>query len=371
MENNQTFNKYKVKLTWEAVLKSVMSGLSLGLSACGLISLICWLVGYKDGVWVALGVGLGLVVFSFPFFFFFLYRPSLLQTGRRVDSMGLQERAVTMLQYQNDDSFMATRQRSDAVLHIASASSSATIRKAFPLQIPLHNILSLVVTFVVSVPICIVGGLFNLGIIQSPLAPADPFEKFVAVSYIVDGDQGGEIIGETDQLLSPGEDATTVTAVATDSYVFVGWSDGVQNPTRTDLKITEDMEMAAIFEMLDGDGEGGDGDPNMPGNEGDQATDKPGDEAGQANGGDGDGSGDNGDGEGSGSGDENKGEGKGDGQGDGAGGQWNEGNKIINGEIFYRDYLDQYHADAMQELTALDDLPPEIREFIEAYYESV
>lgn len=367
MENNQILNKYKSKLTWEAILKAAMSGLSLGLSACGLISLICWLAGYKNGVWVALGVGLGLFVLSVPLFFLFLYRPSEISTGRRVDALGLQERTITMLQYKDDDSFMAARQRSDAALHIASV--GAAEKKTLPLLIPIQIVLALVCTVVISVPITVVGGLFNLGIIQSPSAPNDPFEQFVAATYIAE--DGGEIIGETDQLLYIGDDATTVTAVAADSYVFIGWSDGVQNPSRTDLKITEDLEVFAMFEMLDGDMEQGEGDPNMPGNEGDQATDKPGDDAGTADGGDGDGSGEDGDGEGSGSGDDNKGEGQGNGQGEGAGGKWSESNKIINGEIFYRDYLDQYHADAMQELTALDDLPPEIREFIEAYYESV
>lgn len=362
MENNQ-LNKFNSKLTLEAVFKAVLLGLSVGFASCGLIALITWLAGFKDGIWVALGAGFGFGVLTMPLFYL-LFRPTEVQTARRVDALGLQERAVTMLEYQQDDSLMASRQRANANDHIAATDASA-----IPFVIPMWIVSVLVCTFLFCASFVVVGLLFKLQIIDNPIGPANPLEQFVAATYIAE--DGGEIIGETDQLLSPGEDATTVTAVAMNGYMFVGWNDGNNNPERTDLNITEDLEIYAMFEALDGDGDGEQVNGDVPGNEGDQATDQPGDDGGQAEGGDGDGSGDKGDGEGSGSGDQNKGDGKGDGQGEGAGGKWSEGNKIINGEIFYRDYLDQYHADAMQELTALDDLPPEIREFIEAYYESV
>lgn len=360
MKNNQTFNKFRSKLTREAVLKAFLVGLGVGFAACGLIALICWLVGFKDGIWVALGAGFGLGLLSVPLLFL-RFRPSDIDVSRRIDALGLQERAVTMLQYQQNDSYMAARQRSDATVRV-----NDTDVKIMATVVPLWIVVAVICAFVFCVPFGVVSGLYKFSVIDSP-ASENPFEKFVSVSYVAE--DGGEIIGETDQLLSPGEDATTVTAAAMDGYIFVGWTDGNNNPERTDLKITQDMEIYAMFESVDGDGENienGDFDAN----EGDQATDQPGDGDGQANGSDGDGSGNKGDGEGSGSGND-KGDGKGDGQGEGAGGKWSEGNKIINGEIFYRDYLSQYHAEAMQELTSLDDLPPEIREFIEAYYESV
>ena len=365
MKNNHSFDKFKSKLTFEAILKSALAGLSVGLLLLGVISLICWLCGYKDGIWIALGVGAGVAVAASFIFYFAMFRPTQKQTGQRVDGLGLEERAVTMLEFEGDESFMATRQRSDAVQHIETA-------KPQNLKITVPNWLSGLVSgaAVFAITFSLVCGLYSSGVVKSPAENGDPLEDFVSVTYIAE--EGGEIDGETDQLWKKGEDATSVTAVAMDGYTFVGWSDGNKNPGRTDLKITEDLEVTAQFEALNSGDNPEDGDFDGPGEKGDSATDQPmdGSESDGAEGDEGDGQGSPGNSEGSGSGQE-EGEGKGDGEGEGAGGKWSQGNKVIDGETYYRDWLEQYSHEAMQEITSLEDLPPEIREFIEAYFESV
>ncbi|MDE5601899.1 MAG: hypothetical protein K2J16_05320 [Clostridia bacterium] len=365
MENKQTFDKFKSKLTFEAILCSVMSSLSIGFAVGGLISLICWLCGYKDGIWVALGVGAGCAVIAFPLFYILKFRPTVEKTGQRVDRTGLQERAVTMLDYADDQSYMATRQRLDAVSHILAVSP-----KAIKATIPVWAIIAFSCTFSFGVPFGVVGALYQNDAISSPTEEfVDPMENFFAVSYVVE--DGGEIIGNADQLCEPGSDAETVTAIAMDGYMFMGWDDGYMNPTRTDMNINEDLEFTALFKYIDGGQDGEEGDFDGPGS-GDSATDNPSesDESGGQGGEDGDGDGSKGGEDGKGEGKE-EGEGKGDGKGEGAGGKFTEGNQVIDGQTYYRDRLDEYKDEAMDELSSNEDLPDDVREFIESYYEGV
>ena len=87
----------------------------------------------------------------------------------------------------------------------------------------------------------------------------DATTEYVSVSYVID--EGGVIEGDEEQVILKGSDASTVTAVADDGYVFKEWSDGYASPTRTDKAVGEDVTYEAIFtELDDGDGDGdGDG----------------------------------------------------------------------------------------------------------------
>lgn len=59
---------------------------------------------------------------------------------------------------------------------------------------------------------------------------------------------GGSIEGNDYQEVAEGKNATTVKAVSlADSYKFVKWSDGVTTAERTDLNVTENMEVTAEF----------------------------------------------------------------------------------------------------------------------------
>ena len=91
----------------------------------------------------------------------------------------------------------------------------------------------------------------------------------ITVIYTVEG--GGKIQGDDVQTLTPGNNASTVTAIANDGWVFIGWDDGYENPTRTDKSLTEDTVFVAIFES-DGSEDTNEGDtedipddaPDMP-----------------------------------------------------------------------------------------------------------
>jgi len=215
----------------------------------------------------------------------------------------------------------------------------------------------------------------------SILDPEDPMANYIAVTYFVE--EGGEIQGETDQLLLPGESTTPVVAVAEDGWVFVGWDDGSKDPERYENGVTEELFFTALFEeIVEGDGENAENDKNNNGNggneEGDRADDLP--DGGDANvesdsnGGQGDkgsGSGDSGESDGAKGEGEEEGEGKGDGQGLGAGGKWEDSNQFIDGETYYRDHLDMYYEMAQEIFSANGEIPPEWKEFFEMYYDSL
>jgi hypothetical protein len=58
---------------------------------------------------------------------------------------------------------------------------------------------------------------------------------------------GGTITGAAVQRLNPGDDGSSVTAVASAGYRFDQWSDGVPTASRTDLNNTDNLTVTALF----------------------------------------------------------------------------------------------------------------------------
>lgn len=80
----------------------------------------------------------------------------------------------------------------------------------------------------------------------SPYKVSDAFLTQHAVNYYTEG--SGYIEGEQNQSVADQGDAKEVLAVAENGYVFSGWSDGSTNNPRTDLNVTESMDITAYFE---------------------------------------------------------------------------------------------------------------------------
>ncbi len=59
--------------------------------------------------------------------------------------------------------------------------------------------------------------------------------------------EGGTIEGETVQTVGHGADGTPVKAVPNPGYHFVGWSDGVSTPERTDTNVQGNINVTAVF----------------------------------------------------------------------------------------------------------------------------
>lgn len=373
----ETWKKdYRKRLVREKVVTSLALGLTIGAGAEFLVALACYLFEFS-GIWLPLTVG-GVVFLSASALLYFLkLRPTEKDVMRRIDTMGLDERAVTMYELTDDDSYIARRQRRDTVEKVRVVSDTQ-IRSAFPLfALKTWAVILLFTLLLSGSGMTTVAALADAGVIPPPdILPDKDRENFCTVSYLTEGE--GDIEGEPEQMVSLGGDATTVVAVADDGWVFSKWSDGVKDPARTDRKLIEDLSVTAIFEEIPessedidgdatGDAEEGDADKNAPSDAQNDSSAPAGD---SGEGGEGTGEGDKGDGNGSGSGGQ-EGDGKGNGKGEGAGGGWSDGNQIIDGKTDYRDVRDLYYDQAMEILQNGGELPDYLREFIEQYYGSI
>lgn len=77
------------------------------------------------------------------------------------------------------------------------------------------------------------------------------FEKLDKYTLTYTAGLGGYIEGNESQTVQKGESGQTVTAVAYEGYEFVGWSDDVTTADRTDINVTNDITVTAIFVVLD------------------------------------------------------------------------------------------------------------------------
>ena len=90
-----------------------------------------------------------------------------------------------------------------------------------------------------------------IGTLLLLIIPACQFgPRTYILRYTVNDENAGYISGPQFQSPFPGKDAFPVKAVPNDGYVFVGWSDGVQTPNRTDTNVQSDASIVACFEKM-------------------------------------------------------------------------------------------------------------------------
>lgn len=361
MKNMNLFKKYQSKMIVEAAVKAAVCGLVAGFAVNFIAALISWLCDYSAGLWLSIGLGLGVALVCGVVLYFAKFRPTEQEIARRVDALGLEERMVTMLEFAEDDSYIARRQREDAAAHAA-----ATGAGCLKIQVSKVLIGAVCASAACGIAMTTVQGLTAGGVIPGFGELVEPQEDPLSVQYVAE--VGGFIDGNEAQLVLFGESCEPVMAVADDGYVFVGWDDGVDEPFREDFDITDDYVITALFEKMEGEGNGpGDGNGDVPSDEGGLPTDKPGEEGGEAEGGEGNDNGDNGNGGGDGEGGSEDGEPSDGGKGPGAGGQYKPGNQVIDGETYYRDVFEEYYQKGMEYITGNDDLTPEEKEAIEKF----
>lgn len=351
MERKKAFERYYARLSKEGVLKSLLAALICGFAVNFILGFALWAADI-DLFWIAILAGVAVAGAAMPLFYFKRFRPTAKQIAERVDRLGLQERLITMLELENDSSYIALRQREDAFEKLSRVDP-----KRVRMNFSKAAIVIVAVIGVLAVSMTTVGALSAAGVgpsfddVKDRIDPPKPPEM-VAVSYVVDPEEGGFIEGEADQIVEEGKNAETVTAVPEDGWAFVGWDEeetDSPNPVRRDLLITapedgsgEITHVAHFVQLSDGDGNG-EGDSSEPQDgEGDQSA--PGDPS-------------------SNSPDENQQQDPG-----GAGGKYENNDYIIDGETYYRDVMDQYYQDMLDILESGGTLPDYLREIIEAYF---
>lgn len=338
MNQKTPFQKLTPKLRFEALVNSLIRGASIGFAAGFIAALITWFTRF-NGLWTGLGAFVAVTLVATVLFYFIKFRTTVLQNARRLDSMGLEERLVTMIELRDDDSCMAKLQRLDA-----EAALSKIDKKQIKADLSRRLIALFTVCCLLGSGMTTVAALGYSGIIPSgselleQVLPEE-LQEFFEVTYLVE--EGGEIVGESDQLVAKGEHADAVLAVADDGYEFIGWDDGSVSPARQDFGVTNHIVVMAIFipiEEEEGDDESGDEEGDDEGEDdsgepgGDGQNQKPTDPQ-----------------------DPNEDNSDNNENNDG-GGKYDSYNQIIDGKTYYREHLNAAKADIEEFLKKYEDI---------------
>ncbi len=256
--NDLIMNKFKKRLLLEAWLKTVVWAFTIAFTTAGVVAIACWLAGFRQ-LWPALISLGGVLIASVLLLYFLAFRPSEKKLARRLDSLGLDERIVTMTEYKNDDSYIARRQREDARA-ILNGLSAKLIKVAVSVPVIVACALSLAFG----------AGMFTVNAaVESPdFSPKVTLRTFT-IDYKVEGngtivggkaleqdkktdDKGKEVLLNTfKQKVQEGADSAYVYAKAGEGFVFAGWSDGEINPYRIENEVKRNKTLVAVFEEID------------------------------------------------------------------------------------------------------------------------
>ena len=335
---------YYDKLFKESWLKSLLCGFSIGFASMFVSAMIFWLIAVEF-FWIAILIGVALGGAASALFYFFRFKPSARAIARRVDDLGLEERLLTMTQLEEDQSYIAKRQREDALASLQRISASS-----LKFIVSTSMIASICISAVFGIAMVTVTGLAAAGIIKSGQEIIEEITKEPPIEYEItyEAGEGGMIEGDMFQIVLEGDDAVGVMAVAEEEYIFVEWSDGYKNPYREDKNVKESFTVTATFQFVEnneGEGEMG---------EGEEPSDKPGEEEGNPQ------PGEPGDPTDQKPGDNTQ-----------AGGRYEPQNQIRDGETYYGDEYEDAYEEAMDEANQDADLSDDQKEIIGDYFGAI
>ena len=338
MKQKGIFDSYYARLSKEGFVKSLLCGLGVAAGVLCVVAFGLWMSGAK-GFWIAIIAWAAALFIATPLFYFVKFRPTTKEMAKRVDMLGLEERILTMTELEGDDSFIAMKQREDAKNALAKVNASLL---KFAVSVPL--IIAVCAVIVLGSGLTTVSALADAGVIKPGKDILNGGKvEFVDVVYSVDDDMHGFIEGDFIQRVEKGGDCVGVLAVAEDGWVFKKWSDGLEEPFRQDVKVTADVEFAAIFQELGEEKEeeqDKEGEPDTDGMKQEEPTDsknnsKPNDK----------------------------------GKGDGSGSvKWNPSNQVLDNKTYYGDLYDDAKKNGIDKISQNGDIPKTGKDLVSDYY---
>lgn len=329
-EYEKLFKKHYRRLALEGTLKSLLFGLISGGALCLILCAVFYFASV-DILWLPPVCGVAALITVGTALYFAKFRPDKKAVAARVDMCGLKERLITMVEWEGDTSYMAIRQREDALAKLKEAKEvRLTIKVGFAL------ILAACIACVLSLSATTVYALSASGDIptfEEVVTPPAEESEYVQMAYM-EG-EGGRVEGQLIQIVLKGSDCSEVLAVPDDGYIFDIWSDGVATPSRTDTAVTQSATVYAMFKEV----EGANSDDLMSDEVGDIEIDDD-DASGMMPGG-------------------------------GAAGKYEEYNQIIDGETYYRDVYEQYYEQAMEIIADGGTVPEYLRQIVEQYFDVI
>lgn len=336
MNSGKKFERFDSVLRIEALIKSALLGAVFGAGVGFVLSTVFWFLNASGILAAVLAFVLTTAALTVVFYKT-VYSPTSKTNARRLDRYGLDERLVTMVELEGDDSYIAQMQRQDAVENLARLDKKQVKLKFVRLVVILASVLVFLFAGMFTVEVLSESGVLPSGSeVWQMIFPPEPPEQYELTyakpknGYFITED--GTTTEAITQSVTEGEDASPVLAVANDGYMFLAWSDGVLTPYRIDKDVEKDLTISAIFIEVK--------DEEDPGDDEDEPDDVPG--------------------EGMGSGDKN--------EPGGGGGKYEEVNQVIDGETYYRDIYEHYYEYLLQVLEERDDISGELRDIIESYF---
>lgn len=408
---SEVFKKYYKKIGRESILKALLCGLTIGFSLMFVCIAASWLAGFKAGIYIGLGLFVAATAIATPLFYTFRFRPTTKKIAQRIDTLGLEERILTMAELENDDSFIAMKQREDALKAMKSVSSEMLkIAVSVPLIAALAISATLGTGMTVAAAVAPDGGKHfvdglkekhtyeitytvegkgwvidfmkkeNAALIAAMKERArqreidkangkevtedetipDTFRTRLGIVYtasdetaqatmVLDG-ANYEDTTYTFEVTEGDEFGVKLMALPQKGYVFVGWSDGVTSPYREDMEATATKTVTATFEKVTDllNGEKGEGQ-----GQGEEAGDEDsGNSNSSGNGSDGAGMPDTG-------------------ISGGEGAKASPANQVINGKTYYGDVFEDAYREMLERMKNNNSLSEAEKKAISDYLDSI
>lgn len=408
---SEVFKKYYKKIGRESILKALLCGLTIGFSLMFVCIAASWLAGFKAGIYIGLGLFVAATAIATPLFYTFRFRPTTKKIAQRIDTLGLEERILTMAELENDDSFIAMKQREDAMKAMKSVSSEMLkIAVSVPLIAAVAISATLGTGMTVAAAVAPDGGKHfvdglkekhtyeitytvegkgwvidftkkeNAALIAAMKERArqreidkangkevtedetlpDTFQNRLGIVYtaidetaqatmVLDG-ANYEDTTYTFEVTEGDEFGVKLMALPQKGYVFVGWSDGVTSPYREDMEATATKTVTATFEKVTDllNGEKGEGQ-----GQGEEAGDEDSGNSGSAGGG-------------------SNGTGMPDtGNSGGEGSKASPANQVINGKTYYGDVFEEAYREMLERMKNNNSLSEAEKKAISDYLDSI
>lgn len=338
MNSRKKFERFDSVLRIEALIKSALLAAVFGTGVGFVLATVFWFLNASGILFAIIGFAVTTAALTFAFYRT-VYSPTSMANARRLDRYGLDERLITMVELEGDDSYIAQIQRKDAFEKLNDLDKKQVKLKLVRVVIILASVFAVLFAGMFTVETLSESGVLPTGVeVWQMIFPPEPPEQYEVVyskpgkgGYFITAENGTTTEAIT-QKVTEGENARPVLAVANDGYMFLAWSDGELTPYRIDKDVEKNITVSAIFIEVK--------DEEDPGDDEDEPDDVPGD--------------------GMGPGDKN--------QPGGGGGKYEEVNQVIDGETYYRDIYEHYYEYLLEQLEERDDISDELRDIIESYF---
>ena len=391
-------NKFRRKLKIESLIKSALYSLLVSALIFIFFQLFVWFFHLN----ILISVIPSIISFgvSFPLFYYKKFNYSEIQLAKRIDDLGLEERVLTMIELEGNDSFIAKKQKEDTIkvlkevnqanfkirykkLSILSGLFTALAVLILSMSFAFPNIRETIIAhgepkYTIEVSAEGLGFVIdyskyenqslinavskkqeqdqidkinNKEIVELKQFPT-AFSNRISVNYrcFEDIDATMVLDGANFEDISyriKSDEIHILMALPYKGYVFIGWSDGCVSPFREIDNYSTDL--IALFDEVSSVGE------DLP-----DKQKEPGDKDG-SDGGESDGIGPEGNGTGKTNNDDN--------WGDGAKGS--PANQVINGETYYGDIFNQSYQEAVERVKNNPNLTDAQKKAISDYFESI